>query len=39
MYGKPAITGFKYQAYLYGSDAITCLNAMLCLSGYRASTI
>ncbi len=23
MYGKPALTCFKYQVYLYGSEAIT----------------
>jgi len=23
MYGKPAITFFKYQVFLYGSEAIT----------------
>jgi hypothetical protein len=28
MYGKPAITCFKYQVFLYGSEAITYLNAM-----------
>ncbi len=28
MYGKPAITCFKYQAFLYGSEAITYLNAV-----------
>ncbi len=27
MYGKPAITCFKYQVFLYGSKAITYLNA------------
>jgi hypothetical protein len=27
MYGKPAMTCFKYQVYLYGSEAITYLNA------------
>ena len=35
MFGKLAMTCFKYQVYLYGSEAITCLNA---LSGYRASS-
>jgi len=35
MYGKPAITCFKYQVFLYGSEAITYLNAIT-LSGYRA---
>jgi hypothetical protein len=29
MYGKPAITYFKYQMFLYGSKAITYLNAIL----------
>ena len=29
MYGKPAMTCFKYQVYLYGSEAITHLNAIL----------
>jgi hypothetical protein len=29
MYGKPAITCFKYQVYLYGSEAITYLSAIL----------
>jgi hypothetical protein len=29
MYGKPAMTYFKYQVYLYGSEAITYLNAIL----------
>ncbi len=28
MYGKLAITCFKYQVYLYGSEAITYLNAI-----------
>ncbi len=28
MYGKPAMTCFKYQVYLYGSEAITCLSAI-----------
>jgi hypothetical protein len=27
MYGKPAMTWFKYQEYLYGSEAITYLKA------------
>jgi hypothetical protein len=36
MYGKPAMTCFKYQVNLYGSEAISYLNA---LSGYRASTM
>jgi hypothetical protein len=26
MYGKPAMTCFKYQVYLYGSEAITYLS-------------
>ncbi len=34
MYGKSAITCFKYQVVLYGLKAITYLNT---LSGYRAS--
>jgi hypothetical protein len=29
MYGKPAMTCFKYQEYLYGSEAITYLSAIL----------
>jgi hypothetical protein len=29
MYGNPAMTCFKYQVYLYGSKAITYLNAIL----------
>ncbi len=29
MYGKPAMTCFKYQVYLYGSEAITDLNALI----------
>jgi hypothetical protein len=29
MYVKPAMTCFKYQVYLYGSEAITYLNALL----------
>jgi hypothetical protein len=29
MYGKAAITYFKYQVYLYGSEAITYLTAIL----------
>jgi hypothetical protein len=29
MYGKLAITYFKYQMFLYGSKAITYLNAIL----------
>jgi len=29
MYGKLAMTCFKYQGYLYGSEAITYLNAVL----------
>ncbi len=29
MYGKPAMTSFKYQVYLYGSEAITYLSAIL----------
>jgi hypothetical protein len=29
MYGKPAMTCFKYQVYLYGSEAITYLIAIL----------
>jgi hypothetical protein len=28
MYGKPAMTCFKYQLYQYGSKAITYLNAI-----------
>jgi hypothetical protein len=29
MYGKPAMTCFKYQVYLYGSEAIPYLSAIL----------
>ena len=29
MYGNPAMTCFKYQVYLYGSEAITYVNALL----------
>jgi hypothetical protein len=29
MYGKPAMTCFKDQVYLYGSEAITYLNTIL----------
>jgi hypothetical protein len=29
MYGKPAMTCFKYQVYLYGSEAITYVIAIL----------
>jgi hypothetical protein len=29
MYGKLAMTFFKYQVYMYGSEAITYLNAVL----------
>jgi hypothetical protein len=29
MYGKLAMTCFKYQVYLHGSEAITYLNAVL----------
>ncbi len=29
MHGKPAITCFKYQVYLYGSEAISYLSAIL----------
>jgi hypothetical protein len=29
MYGIQAITCFKYQVFLYGSEAITYLNAIL----------
>jgi hypothetical protein len=29
MYGNPAMTLFKYQVYLYGSEDITYLNAIL----------
>ncbi len=25
MYGKPAMTCFNYQVYLYGSKVVTCL--------------
>ncbi len=28
MYGKPAMTCFEYYVYLYGSEAITYLNAL-----------
>jgi hypothetical protein len=29
MYSNPAMICFKYQVYLYGSEAITYLNAIL----------
>ena len=29
MYSNPSMTCFKYQVYLYGSEAITYLNAFL----------
>jgi hypothetical protein len=29
MYGRLAMTCFKYQVYLYGSEAITYLSAIL----------
>jgi hypothetical protein len=29
MYGNPDMTCFKYQMYLYGSEAITYLSAIL----------
>jgi hypothetical protein len=29
MYGKPAMTCFKYQVYLYGSEATTYLSTIL----------
>jgi hypothetical protein len=29
MYGKPAMACFKYREYLYGSEAITYLSAIL----------
>jgi hypothetical protein len=29
MYSKAAMICFKYQVYLYGSEAITYLNALL----------
>jgi hypothetical protein len=29
MYGNPAMTCFKYQVYLFGSEAITYLSAIL----------
>jgi hypothetical protein len=29
MYGKPAMICFKYQVYLYGSETITYLSAIL----------
>jgi hypothetical protein len=29
MYGKQTMTYFKYQVYLYGSEAITYLKAIL----------
>ncbi len=31
MFSKPAMTCFKYQVYLYGSEAITYLNVLLWL--------
>jgi hypothetical protein len=38
MYGKPAITCFKYQVFLYGSEAINIFECYT-LSGYRASSM
>jgi hypothetical protein len=35
MYDKPAMTCFKFQAYMYGSKAITYLN----VRGYSASHV
>jgi hypothetical protein len=35
MYGKPVMTCFQYRVYLYGSEAITYLSAIL----YRASAM
>jgi hypothetical protein len=29
MYGNPAMTYYKYQVYLYGSENITYLSAIL----------
>jgi hypothetical protein len=29
MFGKPASTCFKYQVYVYGSEAITYLSSIL----------
>ncbi len=29
MYDKPVMACFEYQAYLYGSEAVTYLNALL----------
>ncbi len=39
MYGKPAMTCFKYQVYLYGSEAINYLSAILWVATEPASTI
>jgi hypothetical protein len=36
---NPAITCSKYQVFLYGSEAITYLNAIPTLSDYRASSM
>jgi hypothetical protein len=38
MYGNPAMTCYKYQVCLYGSEAITYFECYT-LSGYRASTM
>jgi hypothetical protein len=34
MYGKLAMTCFKYQVYLYGSEAVKDLNAFLFFFGW-----
>jgi hypothetical protein len=39
MYGKLAITCFKYQVYLYGSEAITYVFECFPLGGNRANTM
>ncbi len=36
MYGKLAMTRLKYQVYLYGSEAITYLNAFLWVETWPA---
>jgi hypothetical protein len=37
MYGKPAMTCFKYQVYLNGSEAITYLSEWLQSHHYESS--
>ncbi len=39
MYGKPAMTYFKFQVYMYGSEAITYIFEWYTLSGYTVNTL